>query len=87
VQSNTTRGAKTLYPRLTAERRTTFILERCATPSQSRLRSQLEELLAADRGKDESLAVLLHEVRSPLAVIQNAIPLASDFTVRLRLEA
>jgi signal transduction histidine kinase len=85
MEPNTTRGAKTLNPlrilqplipcppRLKAAHGTTLILERCATPSQARLRAQLEELLAQDRRKDESMAVLLHEVRSPLASIQNAI--------------
>jgi len=36
-------------------------------------RSRIEELISADRRKDEFLAVLCHELRSPLASIQNAI--------------
>jgi signal transduction histidine kinase len=36
-------------------------------------RSRIEELITADRRKDEFLAVLCHELRSPLASIQNAI--------------
>jgi len=37
------------------------------------LNARIRELVAADRQKDESLAILLHELRSPLASIQNAI--------------
>lgn len=40
---------------------------------QSRFRARMRELIAADRQKDESLAILLHELRSPLASIQNAV--------------
>lgn len=41
--------------------------------SQSRLRTRADDLLAAEVHKDESLAILLHELRSPLASIQNAL--------------
>lgn len=36
-------------------------------------RSRVEELLAADRHKDEWLSMLLHELRSPLVSIQSAV--------------
>src|ERR1700685_27474 len=36
-------------------------------------RSRIEELVTADRRKDEFLATLCHELRSPLGSIQNAI--------------
>jgi signal transduction histidine kinase len=38
-----------------------------------RLLMQIDDLVAADRRKDESMALLLHELRSPLASIQNAV--------------
>lgn len=38
-----------------------------------RLLAQVESLMDADRRKDESMALLLHELRSPLASIQNAV--------------
>jgi len=41
--------------------------------SQALLISHIEEVIAADRRKDESLALLLHELRTPLASIQNAV--------------
>lgn len=41
--------------------------------SQSRLRAQADDLVAREGPKDESLAILLHELRSPLASIQNAV--------------
>jgi signal transduction histidine kinase len=43
---------------------------------QARLR--VEELTTANRRKDEFLAVLSHELRSPLAAIQNAVRLLSS---------
>jgi signal transduction histidine kinase len=85
MQSNTDRGAgkpylpqappqiRTCPSRLSSARRKLLLLERCTTPGQARVRSQIEELVAADRRKDESLAILLHEVRSPLGSIRNAI--------------
>jgi signal transduction histidine kinase len=36
-------------------------------------RSQIEELISADRRKNEFMAMLSHELRSPLASIQNAV--------------
>jgi signal transduction histidine kinase len=41
--------------------------------SRSLLRTQIGALVTADRRKDESMALLLHELRSPLASIQNAV--------------
>jgi signal transduction histidine kinase len=51
------------------------------------LAAEFERLVLADRRKDEFLAVLSHELRSPLAAIQNAIailrsPGGSDATVQ-----
>jgi signal transduction histidine kinase len=48
---------------------------------------QVERLLRADRHKDESLAIVAHELRGPLGAVQNAIavlrsPRGSDATVR-----
>ncbi len=43
--------------------------------SEERLARQAEELAAADRRKDEFLAVLGHELRNPLAPLQNALEL------------
>jgi len=45
---------------------------------QARLR--VEELATANRRKDEFLAMLSHELRSPLAVIENAVQLLSSQT-------
>jgi two-component system, sensor histidine kinase len=41
------------------------------------LPSQVDELLSAERRKDEFLATLCHELRSPLGAIQNAIGILS----------
>jgi len=38
----------------------------------ARTRARLEELAIANRRKDEFLAILGHELRSPLASIRNA---------------
>ncbi|HEY4210040.1 MAG TPA: MASE1 domain-containing protein [Steroidobacteraceae bacterium] len=43
--------------------------------SEERLARQAEELATADRRKDEFLAVLGHELRNPLAPLQNALEL------------
>ena len=43
--------------------------------SEERLARQADELAAADRRKDEFLAVLGHELRNPLAPLQNALEL------------
>src|ERR1700694_5133759 len=43
-------------------------------------RLQVEELTTANRRKDEFLAMLSHELRSPLAAIQNAVRLLSSQT-------
>jgi signal transduction histidine kinase len=56
------------------------------SPSNS-LAVEIDRLLLADRRKDEFLAVLSHELRSPLAAIQNAIailrsPRGADATVQ-----
>jgi signal transduction histidine kinase len=50
-----------------------LISEMYARQSQSRLLSKIDELVTADQRKDESMAILLHELRSPLAAIQNAL--------------
>ena len=43
-------------------------------------RSRIEELITADRRKNEFLAVLCHELRSPLASIQNAVSILRSRT-------
>lgn len=58
-----------------------------AGSASSLLADEIEKLLLADRRKDEFLAVLSHELRSPLAAIENAItllrsPRGSDPTVQ-----
>ena len=58
--------------RITAHREF-LIAEPYTRQSQSRLLTKIEDLVKADRLKDESTALLLHELRSPLASIQNAI--------------
>jgi PAS domain S-box-containing protein len=42
---------------------------------ERQLREQAEELLIADRNKDEFLAMLAHELRNPLAPLRNAVHL------------
>lgn len=56
-----------------AAHREILISEPYTRQSQSRLLTQIQDLVTADRLKDESTALLLHELRSPLASIQNAI--------------
>jgi signal transduction histidine kinase len=56
------------------------------------LPSQIDDLLSAERRKDEFLATLCHELRSPLGAIQNAIGILSgaaepDRFVQKRLHA
>jgi signal transduction histidine kinase len=50
------------------------------TPPLRQARLRVEELTAANRRKDEFLAMLSHELRSPLAAIQNAVRLLSSQT-------
>jgi signal transduction histidine kinase len=57
-----------------AERRRSEDYARLRT-SEERLARQAEELAAADRRKDEFLAVLGHELRNPLAPLQNGLQL------------
>ena len=57
---------------ITAHRKV-LIPEPYTSESRSRLLTQIDDLVAADRRKDESMALLLHELRSPLASIQNAL--------------
>jgi two-component system, sensor histidine kinase len=44
-------------------------------------------LVAADRRKDEFLAMLAHELRNPLAAVQMGLPILSRFSPRDELEA
>jgi two-component system CheB/CheR fusion protein len=60
-------------PQLITADRKILIPEPYTSQSRSRLLTQIDDLVAADRRKDESMALLLHELRSPLASIQNAI--------------
>jgi len=59
--------------------------------SEERLARQAEDLAAADRRKDEFLAVLGHELRNPLAPLQNALELlalgGSDASILVRTRA
>lgn len=54
--------------------------------------SQVDELLSAERRKDEFLATLCHELRNPLGAIQNALGIlkgsaAQELAVQQRLHA
>jgi signal transduction histidine kinase len=57
--------------------------------SQSLLLTRIDDLINADRRKDESMALLLHELRSPLASIQNAVAVlrrrSQDETLQQRM--
>jgi len=53
--------------------REAFSLEPRKTKARSRLRARIDEFVTADRQRDACIAILLHELRSPLASIQNAI--------------
>jgi signal transduction histidine kinase len=53
--------------------RKVLITDPYSIQNQARLVAQIEGLVAADRRKDESMALMLHELRSPLASIQNAM--------------
>jgi hypothetical protein len=48
-------------------------LETCARQSQTPLLSQIDDPVTAEHRKDGSMTILLHELRSPLAAIQNAM--------------
>jgi signal transduction histidine kinase len=60
-------------PRLIAAQREAVIAEPYTRQSQSLLRTQIGNLVAAERPRNESMALLLHEIRSPLSSIQNAV--------------
>jgi signal transduction histidine kinase len=61
------------------------------TRASRRTKSQVEELACANHRKDETLAIVSHELRSPLAAIKNALSLlasrAADTSVRDRAHA
>jgi signal transduction histidine kinase len=67
------------------------LVTRCNRPRRI-VRSRIEELITADCRKNEFLAVLCHELRSPLASIQNAIVIlrgraGEDLALQLRMHA
>jgi two-component system CheB/CheR fusion protein len=62
-------------PRLAAERVLREGYERAQTQAQEELRRRAEEIAAADRRKDQFLAMLAHELRNPLAPIRNSVEL------------
>ena len=69
--------------------RKVLILEPHTTQRQSRLLTRIEDLVTAERRKEETSALLLHELRSPLASIQNAIAVlrigSKDESLRQRM--
>jgi PAS domain S-box-containing protein len=62
-------------PRLAAERMLRESYERVQRKSEEELRRRAEEIAAADRRKDQFLAMLAHELRNPLAPIRNSVEL------------
>jgi signal transduction histidine kinase len=72
-----------------AGHREILITDPYSPQSRARLLTQIEDLITADRLKDESTALLLHELRSPLASIQNAMAVlrirTQDPTLQLRM--
>ena len=60
--------------------------------SSLQTRSRVKELIAANRHKDEFLAMVCHELRNPIASIQNAVSIlrkqpGEDATLLLRIHA
>ncbi len=51
---------------------------RAARTMEEALRQRAEELVAADRHKDEFLAVLAHELRGPLSALRTAVEILRD---------
>ena len=62
-------------PRLAAERALRESFESTQRKNEEELRRRAEEITAADRRKDQFLAMLAHELRNPLAPIRNAVEL------------
>src|SRR6185436_2515505 len=62
-------------PRLAAERVLRESQESAQHRIEEELRRRAEEIAAADRRKDQFLAMLAHELRNPLAPIRNAVEL------------
>jgi signal transduction histidine kinase/CheY-like chemotaxis protein len=62
-------------PRLAAERALRESFESTRRKNEEELRRRGEEIAAADRRKDQFLAMLAHELRNPLAPIRNAVEL------------
>ena len=62
-------------PRLAAERALREKQEAAQRRVEEELRRRAEEIAAADRRKDQFLAMLAHELRNPLAPIRNAVEL------------
>lgn len=58
---------------LPVARREVNTSEACSRQRQQRLFPQIDELITTDHCKDESMAILLHELRSPIAAIQHAM--------------
>src|SRR6185436_14289225 len=62
-------------PRLAAERALRESQESAQRRVEEELHRRAEEIAAADRRKDQFLAMLAHELRNPLAPIRNAVEL------------